>query len=195
MVGACSGGLSPGHPLRRPRATPSPHGRGCSGVRRLAGGAEAGGQDRGARRDGGAGPQGADGRRRAQRRARAGRRACLDLARDGRPSGAGLRRRALPRGSARPGAGRQSRMSRRAVAIMRQNLWIAVLYNLVAVPLAIAGLRHAADRGGGDVGLVHHRHAQRAAGPRRAPVRQTSRCAGSAPAALFRQIAPATVAS
>ena len=30
-------------------------------------------------------------------------------------------------------------ISRRAVAIMRQNLWIAVLYNLVAVPLAIAG--------------------------------------------------------
>ena len=31
------------------------------------------------------------------------------------------------------------RISRRAVGIMRQNLWIAVLYNLVAVPLAIAG--------------------------------------------------------
>lgn len=30
-------------------------------------------------------------------------------------------------------------VSIRAVAIMRQNLWIAVLYNLVAVPLAIAG--------------------------------------------------------
>lgn len=30
-------------------------------------------------------------------------------------------------------------ISRRAVAVMRQNLWIAALYNLVAVPLAIAG--------------------------------------------------------
>ena len=30
-------------------------------------------------------------------------------------------------------------IARRAVAIMRQNLWFAVLYNLVAVPLAIAG--------------------------------------------------------
>ncbi|MCP8936987.1 heavy metal translocating P-type ATPase [Alsobacter sp. SYSU M60028] len=32
-----------------------------------------------------------------------------------------------------------ARLSRRAVAIMRQNLWIAVIYNVVAVPLAIAG--------------------------------------------------------
>lgn len=31
------------------------------------------------------------------------------------------------------------RISRRAVGIMRQNLWIAVLYNLIAVPLAVAG--------------------------------------------------------
>ncbi|MHB2167115.1 heavy metal translocating P-type ATPase [Alsobacter sp. R-9] len=30
-------------------------------------------------------------------------------------------------------------IARRAVSVMRQNLWIAVLYNLVAVPLAIAG--------------------------------------------------------
>lgn len=31
------------------------------------------------------------------------------------------------------------RISRRAVGIMRQNLWIAVVYNVVAVPLAVAG--------------------------------------------------------
>ncbi len=30
-------------------------------------------------------------------------------------------------------------VSRRAVAIMRQNLWIAVVYNIIAVPLAVAG--------------------------------------------------------
>ncbi len=30
-------------------------------------------------------------------------------------------------------------ISRKAVAVMRQNLWIAVLYNVIAVPLAIAG--------------------------------------------------------
>ena len=37
---------------------------------------------------------------------------------------------------------------------MRQNLWLAVLYNAVAVPVAIAGFVDAADRGGGDVRLV-----------------------------------------
>jgi Cu2+-exporting ATPase len=31
-------------------------------------------------------------------------------------------------------------LSRKARALMRQNLWLAVLYNAIAVPLAIAGL-------------------------------------------------------
>jgi Cu2+-exporting ATPase len=31
------------------------------------------------------------------------------------------------------------KISRRARALMRQNLWLAVIYNIFAVPLAIAG--------------------------------------------------------
>ena len=50
---------------------------------------------------------------------------------------------------------------------MVENLWLSAIYNLIAVPLAIARLGDAADRGAGDVGLVDPCHAQRAAGARR----------------------------
>ena len=43
---------------------------------------------------------------------------------------------------------------------MQQNLWLAVIYNAIAVPVAIAG--HA-DRGAGDVRLLGAGHTQRVA--------------------------------
>ena len=46
---------------------------------------------------------------------------------------------------------------------MQQNLWLAVIYNAIAVPVAIAGLRDAADRRRRDVRLLDPRHAQRVA--------------------------------
>ena len=53
--------------------------------------------------------------------------------------------------------------SRKALHLMRQNLWLAVGYNLLAVPIAISGLVDAADRGRGDVRLVAAGDAERAA--------------------------------
>ena len=53
--------------------------------------------------------------------------------------------------------------SRRARAAMRQNLALAALYNLFALPLAALGPSDAADRRGGHVRLVAAGDAQRAA--------------------------------
>ncbi len=46
---------------------------------------------------------------------------------------------------------------------MVENLWLSAIYNFIAVPIAIARLRDAADRGAGDVRLVDPGDAQRAA--------------------------------
>ena len=40
----------------------------------------------------------------------------------------------------KPSAGAATTIARRARRLMLQNLWFAVLYNAVAVPIAIAGL-------------------------------------------------------
>ena len=45
-------------------------------------------------------------------------------------------------------------IARRAHRLMRQNLGIALVYNLIAVPLAFLGYRHAPRRGARHVGFV-----------------------------------------
>ncbi len=52
-------------------------------------------------------------------------------------------------------------IARQARMLARQNLWLALGYNLVAVPLAIAGLVTAGAGGGADVVFVPAGRAQR----------------------------------
>ena len=56
------------------------------------------------------------------------------------------------------------RIAAKARRLMVENLWLSAMYNLLAVPLAVLGLRDAADRGAGDVRLLDPGHAQRAEG-------------------------------
>ena len=119
-----------------------------------------------------AGPARADGRRRPERRPGARRRPRLDLARDRGGSDAERRRRRLP---GRRLAAVLEILAGRAVApsaLVRQNLALALLYNLAAVPLAIAGRRDAADRGRRDVLVVAAGDRQRAAAGRGATRRR-----------------------
>ncbi len=141
------------------------------------------------------GPQGADGRRRPQRRAGAGRRACLHLAGDGGTSGAGVRRRALPWRAPRARSRKRSRISRRAVADHAPEPLDRGALQPRRGSARHRRLRHAADRGGGDVGLLGHRHAQRAAGPWRAPVASAAPDTGNTSMPPFRHGSLRTVAA
>ena len=161
-------GLPPGHPFRRPRAARRAS---CFAARHrdIRRRVEASGKDRRARRDGGPGPESVDGWGRPQRRARARRRSCFHLAHDRRPSGAGIRRCALPRRSARPRHGRSADFASRGRDHAPEPLDRGAVQSRRR-SACHCRLRHAADRGGSDVGLVHHRHTQCPAGPRRAPI-------------------------
>ena len=57
--------------------------------------------------------------------------------------------------------------SRKALLLMRQNLWLAIGYNLVGGADCHQRSGDAADRGGGDVGVVDPGDAQRASRARR----------------------------
>ena len=47
--------------------------------------------------------------------------------------------------------------------LIRQNFGLAIVYNVIALPIAIAGLCHAADRGARHVAVFRHRRRQCAA--------------------------------
>ena len=51
-------------------------------------------------------------------------------------------------------------VARRSGRLVRQNFAMTFLYNLVTIPLAVGGLGHPADRGGGHVVIVADRDPQ-----------------------------------
>ena len=107
----------------------------------------------------GARPPRADGRRRPQRCAGAGGGACLAVADQRRRPDAGAGRCGVPRRAAWPVLDAVA-MARRARALMMQNLWLAVIYNLDRRADRDRRTGDAADRGGGDVRLVDPGDAQ-----------------------------------
>ena len=60
------------------------------------------------------------------------------------------------------------RLAAKARRLMLENLWLSLVYNLLAVPLAIFGPRDAAHRRARDVGLLDPGDAERAEGAARA---------------------------
>ena len=156
------------HPLGR-RARPGRGGRPRAWRRGLARGDEARRQDRLHRGAEARGPPPADGRRRPQRRARARRRPRLALAHRRRRSRPRAGRRRVPRRTSRPGADGGAHVAQGDAADPREPRHRRDLqYRRGAA--RHGGTVDAADRGGGDVWLVRHRHAQRAARPpRRGP--------------------------